>query len=193
MNETDIRDVPAIIAAIDAQSQAIGFNQKSDDLSGALLQVLAACKPGGRFLELGTGAGRATAWLLQGMSADADLISVEFDAGLIGIARTLLGHDSRLTLLEERGEAVLTRLEPSAFDMVFADTWPGKYNHLEEALQLVKTGGFYVIDDMLPQPNWPEGHAQKVQNLIETLENDLRFKRLKMNWASGVIILVRVA
>lgn len=192
MNETDIRDVPAIIAAIDAQSQAIGFNQKSDDLSGALLQLLAACKPGGRFLELGTGAGRATAWLLQGMSAGAHLMSVESDAQLIGIARTLLGHDPRLTLLEERGEAVLVRLEPSAFDMVFADTWPGKYNHLEEALQLVKPGGFYVIDDMLPQPNWPEGHDLKVQHLIETLEQDQRFKRLKMNWASGIIILVRV-
>ena len=27
----------------------------------------------------------------------------------------------------------------------------------------------YVIDDMLPQPNWPEGHAAKVLNLRATL------------------------
>ena len=28
----------------------------------------------------------------------------------------------------------------------------------------------YVIDDLLPQPNWPDGHAPKVPALIDDLE-----------------------
>jgi len=44
---------------------------------------------------------------------------------------------------------------------VFADALAGKYDGLSEALCVVKAGGFYVIDDMLPQPNWPDGHAPK--------------------------------
>jgi hypothetical protein len=31
----------------------------------------------------------------------------------------------------------------------------------------MKIGGFYVIDDMIPQPNWPDRHAEKSSALIE--------------------------
>ena len=191
-SENDIKDKPSVIQFIDNQANAVNFKQPSDDLSGALLQIVVASKPSGNFLELGTGAGRSTAWILQAMDENSKLISVESDAKLVAIARNLLGQDTRLTILEEIGETVLERLNPASFDVVFADTWPGKYNHLEEALRLVKIGGFYIIDDMLPQPNWPDGHDLKVKNLIEILENDIRFRLLKMEWASGIIILVRV-
>src|ERR1700761_3331214 len=45
----------------------------------------------------------------------------------------------------------------------------GKYDGLEESLRVVKPSGFFVIDDMLPQPNWPEGHAAKVPVLLNAL------------------------
>ncbi len=60
------------------------------------------------------------------------------------------------------------------FELVFADTWPGKYYALDEALSLIKPGGLYVIDDMLPQPNWPDDHAPKVAELIAALERRAR-------------------
>lgn len=191
-NDTTINDKPDVIEKIDSEANALSFKQPSDDLSGALLQLLVASKPQGHFLELGTGAGRATAWMLQGMSQQSTLTSVESDAHLIAIAQQYLGHDSRLTLIQELGESVLERLSKMSFDLVFADTWPGKYHHLEEALDLVKIGGFYVIDDMLPQPNWPEGHDLKAKTLMNTLENDTRFRTLKMEWASGIMVLVRI-
>ena len=191
-DENDIVDKPSVIKLIDNQANEINFKQPSDDLSGALLRIIVASKPSGNFLELGTGAGRSTAWILQAMDKNSQLISVESDAKLIAIARNIFSDDTRLILLEEIGETVLERQSPNSFDIVFADTWPGKYNHLEEALNLVKIGGFYIIDDMLPQPNWPDGHDLKVKNLVEILENDVRFRLLKMEWASGIIILVRV-
>ena len=190
--EQDIQDKPQIIELIDLEANKNGFKQSSDDLSGVFLQAIVASKPAGNFLELGTGAGRATAWMLQGMDADATLTSIESDQDLIAIAQKYLGADTRLTLIHSLGEPVLESLSPLSFDLVFADTWPGKYNHLEEALRLVKIGGIYLIDDMLPQPNWPEGHDLKVKNLVETLEKDTRFKMLKMEWASGMMMLVRV-
>ena len=191
-HQKDIKDKPSVIETIDQQAALIDFQQPSDDFSGALLQVLVASKPNGRFLELGTGAGRGTAWLLQGMDSGSRLTSVESNVALIEIAKNCLGHDHRLTLIHETGETLLEKLEPASFDLVFADTWPGKYNHLEEALNLVKIGGFYIIDDMLEQPNWPAGHSLKVQNLVATLEKDNRFKIVKMEWASGIMMLVRV-
>ena len=78
-----------------------------------------------------------------------------------------------------------------SFDLVFGDAMPGKYEGLDLALAVVKVGGFYIIDDMLPQPNWPEGHADKVPILIEQLAANPSFEILPLVWASGVIVAVR--
>jgi hypothetical protein len=57
------------------------------------------------------------------------------------------------------GDEFLRSLKGQQFDLIFADTWSGKYRLLEEALDLVSPAGIYVIDDM-PQksptllPNW---------------------------------------
>ena len=77
------------------------------------------------------------------------------------------------------------------FDLIFADTWAGKYTHLSAALKLLKSGGLYIIDDMLPQANWPQGHEVKVAALIETLESSSDLTLTKLNWASGIIIGVK--
>jgi hypothetical protein len=55
----------------------------------------------------------------------------------------------------------------------------------------VKPGGFYVVDDMLPQPNWPEDHAAKVPILVEQLAANPDFEILPLVWASGVVVAVR--
>ena len=77
------------------------------------------------------------------------------------------------------------------FDLIFADAWPGKYSEINEILDLVKVGGFYIIDDMLTQPNWPEGHQENVNKLIEYLENREDFHLTKMNWSTGIIIATK--
>ncbi|MBC8152103.1 MAG: SAM-dependent methyltransferase, partial [Bacteroidetes bacterium] len=48
-----------------------------------------------------------------------------------------------------------------------------------------------LIDDMLPQPNWPDGHAEKAGRLIQTLERDTRFHPVKLSWATGLMLLTR--
>jgi predicted O-methyltransferase YrrM len=79
----------------------------------------------------------------------------------------------------------------NTFDLVFADAVPGKYEGLDEALSVVKLGGFYVIDDMPPQPNLPDGHAAKVPVLIERLAANEDFEILPLVWASGIVVAVR--
>ena len=70
----------------------------------------------------------------------------------------------------EDGAAFLARADPDTYDLVYADAWPGKFTHLEAALACIRQGGVYVIDDLLPQANWPDGHAAKVDALIADLE-----------------------
>lgn len=164
----------------------------SEPLACSLLRTLAISKPGGRFLELGSGTGLSTAWLLDGMDSNSRLITVDNDESLLSILRTNLGEHPRLTVVCADGDEFLRSLSGQYFDFVFADTWPGKYRLLEETLALVSRSGLYVIDDMLPRPNWPEGHAEKVAQLISTLERRSDFRITKMSWASGVILACKL-
>lgn len=185
-------EAPEAVSKIDIENKAMGFNMPCDDLTGALLRALVASKPKGKFLELGTGTGRSTAWILEGMDSASSLISVESEASYLEVARKMLGEDKRLILINDLGENVLQDQQKGSFDLVFADAFPGKYNHLEEALALLKIGGIYLIDDMLPQPNWPQNHDKNVDKLIAVLENDDRFIISKMNWSTGIILATKI-
>ena len=191
MNDCFILDRPTALEAILRETDDLGFSMASEPQTGSLLRTLAACKPAGRFLELGTGTGVATAWLLAGMGQAARLESVDKDPAVVAIARRHLGTDPRVTFHLDDGAAFIERQTPSSYDFVFADAWPGKFSHLEQTLALVRVGGLYFIDDLLPQRNWPEGHATNVAELIECLAGNDRFVATKLAWASGLMILVR--
>ena len=191
MHDLSYIQPPATLARILKQTSALGFELASEDRTGALLRTLAASKPGGRFLELGTGTGVATAWVLDGMDATSRLVSVDVNAEFQESAREALGHDARLTLVLEDAAAFLERQAVASFDFVFADAMRGKYENLDDALRIVRAGGFYVIDDMLPQSNWPEGHGLRVVALLETLAARPDFEITLMAWASGLVLAVR--
>lgn len=191
MIDIDYIHEPAALAAIRERAARLDFTMASEPRTCALLAVMAASKPGGRLLELGTGTGVGTAWLLAGMDATATLTSVDTSPEFQAVAREVLGADPRLTLTIEDGAAFLRSQPPASFDLIFADAMPGKYEALEEALVLLKPGGLYIIDDLLPQTNWPDGHAAKVPVLLERLRADARLVMTPMEWASGLTIAVR--
>src|SRR5262245_60589642 len=87
MDDQQISLPPAGLSAIHADTERIGFTLASEPKTGALLRTLAASKPRGEFLELGTGTGVGTAWLLAGMDARSHLTSVDSDSKVQDIAR----------------------------------------------------------------------------------------------------------
>ncbi|WP_216901689.1 O-methyltransferase [Synechococcus sp. CCY 9618] len=192
MNDRDRLNEPKAVEGLWNDSVAAGFSMASDPLTCSLLRTLAALKPSARFLELGSGTGLSTAWILEGMDQSSSLITVDNDESLIGILRNHLGSDPRLEIVCADGDSFLQSLDGEHYDFIFADTWSGKYRFLDEALELVKPGGLYIIDDMLPQPNWPDGHAANVENLINYLDADCRFHVTKISWASGIILATKL-
>ncbi len=186
-------DPPPVLDALHQATLAHGFGMASEPRTGALLRVLAATKPGGRLLELGTGTGLATAWLLQGMDAAATLVTVDNDNHVQAIAQAHLGADPRLRIVTQTGEDFIAQatMVAARYDLIFADTWPGKYRLLDETLALLAPGGIYVIDDMLPQPNWPADHPPKVAALLADLDTRPGFALAKLAWATGLILVTR--
>ncbi len=178
-----------------------GFNMMSDPLTGNLLATLAASKPGGRLLELGTGVGLGTAWLLSGMDERARLETVELNADLTSIAKEHLGSDERLTIYKEDGLEFLKRTQGQTYDLIFADTFPGKIDSPELALNLVAPGGFYIIDDL--NLAWQERDEiensddfilniwQGQRRVIEVLEAREDFICTKLRWSTGLMVCTK--
>lgn len=182
---------PSAYNAIKVATEASGFTMPSEVLTCSLLKTLAATKPGGKFLELGTGTGLSTTWILDGIDEASTLISIDNDETLLSIAKENLGIDRRLKLICTDGADWIKQNAGQKYSFIFADTWPGKYLLLDEVLDMVEKGGIYIIDDMLPQANWPTGHAEKATDLISYLDSREDIILTKMGWATGIIIITK--
>lgn len=191
MNDTNIQDIPKIHSEITRKSEEIGFTMPSDLYVGSFLKTLIASKPKGKFLELGTGIGLSLSWMIEGMDDDSKLISVDNDPELISIASNYFGEDTRVKVICKDGSDWITEYTGAKFDLIFADAWPGKYSEIDEVLDLLNVGGFYIIDDMTKQPNWPEGHEDNVIELTAYLEQREDLQLTKMNWSTGLIMAVK--
>src|SRR5262249_45888043 len=104
-----------------ADTRELGFMNWCWPQVGALLRLIAFMKPGGRLLEIGTGTGVGTTWLLDGMDAAAKLTTVDTNPKVQAVARTHLGGDARLTILCEDGAEAIRRERPGSLDLIFAD------------------------------------------------------------------------
>lgn len=183
-------DIPFSYSELSKESDEIGFTMPSDLKIGTLLKSLVASRPSGQFLELGTGIGLSLSWMVEGMDTGSNIISLDNDNALVELVNSYFEEDPRVQIqcVDAGGWLENNTIK---FDLIFADAWPGKYSHLNEALKSLKTGGFYVIDDMKEQTNWPEGQDKKAAQLIEQLElrNDITLT--KLDWSTGVLMAVK--
>jgi predicted O-methyltransferase YrrM len=191
MTEAVNQSLPPQYVQIQEATKASGFTMASDVLTCSLLRTLAASKPGSKLLELGTGTGLATSWILDGMDENSTLVSIDNDEKYLEIANKYLSNDRRLTLISIDGGEWIDQNKKNKFDYIFADTWHGKYLMLEEVLSMLNKGGLYIVDDMLPQPNWPDGHHEKATNLESYLDTRSDLLVTKQVWATGIIVAVK--
>lgn len=125
MTEEINQPLPKSYLDIDVDTKRSGFTMASDILTCSLLRTLAASKPSGKFLELGTGTGLSTAWILDGMDSASSLISIDNETKFLEIANKYLGNDRRLDLITTDGGDWVNNNKQLKFDYIFADTWHG--------------------------------------------------------------------
>jgi predicted O-methyltransferase YrrM len=190
MTDIAIDDMPALYGKIKEAGIEMKFDMASDVYTGSLLKTLAASKPSGRLLELGTGTGLATSWMVAGMSEHSSLLTIENNSLLADVARKYIA-DSRVEFIIADGYDWIKAYKGEKFDLIFADAMPGKYDLFEETIDMLMTGGLYVIDDMLPQPNWPPGHDKKVKALTDKIEARKDLSMTRLNWSTGLIIVAK--
>ena len=182
---------PSVLAAIEAATKELGFTMASNDETGALLRALAGSRRGGRLLEVGTGTGFSTAWILDGMDKESRLVSIDESAEFQAVARAHIPDPRCEFVTGDGGEFILAQ-PPESLDFIFADAWSGKYTHLDETIALLKPGALYLVDDLLPQSNWPADHPPKVELYLAAMHARSDLQVVEFHWGTGHLLASKI-
>lgn len=182
---------PATLEGILLDAAELGFAMSCDERTGSLLATLAASKPGGHMVELGTGVGAGAAWLLHGMSPDARLTSVEADAVRQAVAAGHLGEDPRVSFRTVDADIWLDTYDGPPLSLAYVDCRPGKFHRLGDIVDLLEPGGLYVVDDLLPQPTWPHDHQLRVDAFLAHLPDVANLQWRTLRWSSSLLLGTR--
>ncbi len=115
-----------------------------------MLRLLVAATRARAVIELGTGAGVSSLWLLSGMRRDAVLTTVDSEREHQRLTRLSLTEagvtPGRVRLITGRALDVLPRLTDAAYDMVFCDASAAENeDYLEASVRLLRPGGLLVF------------------------------------------------
>ena len=127
----------------------------------------------------------------NGLGAKGVVVSFEKEAQYLKLAASFFWEDLRLQLVYQNAHLWVNENKKARFDLIFADTWTGKFTELETVLDMVKPGGFYVLDDFNQQTDWPRDHQDKVILLMEKLKCQKDFYILPLDIGSGFMVLCR--
>ena len=99
--------------------------------------------------------------------------------------------DPRIQLVNQDATLWIEENKELQFDLIFADTWAGKFTHLDSILNMVKPGGFYLIDDLNYQVDWHKNHQDKVLLLVEKLKCHPDFFSFPIDVGTGMLLLCK--
>ena len=190
---TNHSGAPDLVRRAQARAQQSGFEQSCDPEVGRLLAVLAGgVRKGGRILEIGTGVGYGTAWIVGGLAGrdDVEVVSIEIDE-----VRHRAASDADWPAFVHLRLGDVLGLFPGLgrFDLIFADAQGGKWEGLDQSINALEPGGLLVVDDMRrPTVEIAPDKGEKTELGRSTLLSDPRLSSIELDWASGVILARRL-
>jgi predicted O-methyltransferase YrrM len=177
-----------------ARAAENGFALSVEEPVGRLLAALAAAlPPGARVLELGTGVGVGTAWLVSGLlpRTDVHIVSVELDPGIAALAAQ--GRWPGFVDLRVGDGVEFLLAAEGGFDLIFADAPGGKAVGLEHTLARLNPRGTLVVDDMRELDAWPDDFKARQDGVRRALLDDPTLVGVELDHGSGVIVATRRA
>ncbi|MCC8242779.1 O-methyltransferase [Saccharothrix luteola] len=156
--------------------------------TGAFLRTMAASKPGGRLLELGSQTGVGTGWMLDGMDEDATLTTIEQSPRIADACRKTFAGDPRVHVVTADATEWLETYDGPPFDLVFVDTTTAKFERRDLVYRHLTDGALFLADDLLPQPKWTDEHLPRVHRLREEIVREPDLVATLVDWASGLLV-----
>jgi predicted O-methyltransferase YrrM len=179
------------VAHTTALARQAGFTMSCEPEVGALLAVLAAAVPeAGRILELGTGAGVGTAWLVYGLTTrtDVEIVTVDHDPATAELAARTPRPSYVRSIV---GDAVHVTANEGKFDLIFADAQGGKWEGLDTTVAALRPGGHLLVDDMTPEHFADTHHERKTTEVRTHILGRPDLVSVPIAWSSGLILSTR--
>jgi predicted O-methyltransferase YrrM len=168
--------------------------------SGAMLRFVASAINARHVVEIGTGAGISSLWLLRGMPQNSVLTSIDIEADHQRSARETFLRDGitagRFRLITGRAMEVLPRLTDDAYDLVLVDTDPDEYSlYLEQALRLLRPGGVIVLNNSLfggkiAQPAERDEATVALRELVQHIQESKHLVPVLVPSGAGLLMAV---
>ena len=169
--------------------------------AGAALRLIAAMADARSVVEIGTGAGVGSMWLLRGMRPDGVLTTIDVEPEHHRAARETFSEagiaPNRVRLISGRALEVLPRLTDSAYDLVFCDGDKTEYaGYLEQALRLLRPGGVVVFDnalwhDRVADPTQRDEETTAIRELGRSVREDERLVSALLVAGDGLLVAVK--
>jgi predicted O-methyltransferase YrrM len=170
--------------------------------AGAALCMLAAAIGARAVVEIGTGAGVGSIWLLRGMRSDGVLTTIDVEPEHHRAARETYAEagiaTNRVRLISGRALDVLPRLTDGAYDMVVCDADKAEYpGYLEQALRLLRPGGVVAFDnalwhDRVADPTQRDEDTTAIRELGRTVRDDERLTSALLPSGDGLLVAVKL-
>jgi predicted O-methyltransferase YrrM len=169
--------------------------------SGAVLGVLAAALGARAVVEVGTGAGVGSLYLLRGMPQDGVLTTIDVEVEHQRAAKQAFAEEglrtTRTRTISGRALDVLPRLTDGGYDLVFVDA--DKENllgYVEQALRLLRRGGVLAVDnalwhDRVPDPARRDEVTTIVREVGRVVREDDRLVPALLPTGDGLLTAVK--
>ena len=152
-------------------------------------------------VEIGTGAGVGSIWLLRGMRPDGVLTTIDVEPEHHRAARETFTEagipTNRVRLISGRALDVLPRLTDAAYDLVFCDADKKEYGgYLEQALRLLRPGGTVVFDnalwhDRVADATQRDADTVTLRELSRTVRDDTRLLAALLPVGDGLLVAAK--
>lgn len=173
-----------------------------DPATGAVLRMLTALAGARHAVELGTGAGVSTLWVLRGMAPDGVLTSIDAEPEHQRMARLSLKEagvaPGRVRLIAGRALDVLPRLSDGSYDLVLCDAAPAEaVDYLPAALRVLRIGGLVVFAGALAggrvaDPSARDAETLAARDLARVVREEPRLVPALLPVGAGLLAAVQV-
>ncbi|MDM7830816.1 O-methyltransferase [Cellulomonas edaphi] len=169
--------------------------------TGAALAVLAAAAGARAVVEIGTGAGVSSVYLLRGMPEDGVLTTIDLEVEHQRAAKEAFAdagvRAARTRTISGRALDVLPRLTDGAYDLVLVDA--DKENasaYVEQAVRLLRPGGVLAVagalwHDRVADPARRDETTTAIRELGRTVRTDDRLLPALLPTGDGLLVAVR--
>jgi predicted O-methyltransferase YrrM len=182
--------IPNLVERSKQLAKKYEFNHSCSDETGRLLAVLAGQVKEGKILEVGTGLGVGSAWILSNISSSVKFISVDNCEEKVALTSEAIEHEQAEFIYGDWKEVI----KEGPFQFIFADAAAVKLAEASELYDILDIGGTLLMDDFTPEEHWPDewkGKPDEVRGFWLNHEG-LMATEVYLTPMSSAIIAVRV-